>query len=63
VPETNKRLDKKAVEAINERLSDFEMWFVKNVDNRGMINAERAIVRTYIHWAEISHEDGKTEET
>lgn len=43
---------------VDEDLRQFEDFFMKKIDNQALTPAEKAILRTYLHWAAVDRCQG-----
>jgi len=43
---------------VEEDLSSFEQYFMERLDNQALTPAERAILKTYLHWALVDRHQG-----
>jgi len=41
------------LEEVNKDLQEFEEYFMRKLDNQPLTPAEKAIIRTFIHWAAV----------
>ena len=46
------------LEEVSEELQEFEAYFVQKLDNQPLTPSEKAIIRTFIHWAAVDRHQG-----